>query len=186
MVDLKIGELISGAAGRDAIHVAVAPIVADGQLQPGDHVGLTTDGRASRLIKPFIGAVDPFLKTWVAPGEKFWLFLYPNTVTSLRHQWTHPAFTDAVAKPLSDLAVSTHWLRDYATLVNPYTADSSGNDAAYEQLLDDLRSGELTYHGRDMHNRGDLIDEAGLQHHASVVLGHPVVFENFKYFSCTC
>ena len=87
----NIGQLCGDDARRDAIHFAVAPVEAGMDLRPGDHVGLT-DGRASRGAKA-IGIVDPFLKGEVKEGQRFWLFLYPNTITSLRHVWTHPAFT---------------------------------------------------------------------------------------------
>lgn len=87
----NIGELCKDDSRRDAIHFAVAPVVADTDLRPGDHVGVA-DGRASR-DGAAVGIVDPFLKGVVRKGQRFWLFLYPNTVTSLRHVWTHPAFT---------------------------------------------------------------------------------------------
>ena len=86
----NVGELIDTEARRDAIHVAVAPVEAAEDLLPGQHVGLLA-GRASGGIEP-VGVVDPFLKAVVRQGQRFWLFLYPNTVTSLRHVWTHPAF----------------------------------------------------------------------------------------------
>lgn len=81
-----IGKLLDNDQPRDAIHVAVAPIVASVRLLPGTHGGLrgTTDDP--------IGVVDPFLEAPVQVGERFWLFLYPNTITSLRHDWSHPAF----------------------------------------------------------------------------------------------
>jgi hypothetical protein len=36
--------------------------------------------------------VDPFLADPVQPGQMFWLFLYPQTITGLRHVWEHLAF----------------------------------------------------------------------------------------------
>ena len=38
--------------------------------------------------------MDPFLSDPVQPGQRYWLCLYPQTVTTLRHVWTHPAFAD--------------------------------------------------------------------------------------------
>jgi hypothetical protein len=99
----RVGQLIAGEARRDAIHVAVAPVVAAHTLRPGDHVGLRPDGRAAEASNP-IGIVDPFLRAPVAEGQRFWLFLYPNTITSLRHVWTHPAFRAVVpVKETSDV-----------------------------------------------------------------------------------
>lgn len=75
---------------RDAIHIAVAPIIATQRLEPGYHVGIE-----GNLQNP-IGIVDPFLNTVVEIGEKFWLYLFPGSITSLRHDWTHPAFEKAL------------------------------------------------------------------------------------------
>lgn len=93
----EVGKLISEKAFRDAIHVAIAPVTAGVRLFPGQHVGLK-NGEA-HVDGPLIGVVDPFLTKQVQPGEMFWLFLYPNTVTSLRHAWTHPAFAAAATTP---------------------------------------------------------------------------------------
>ena len=76
----KLGEVITDDPGRDAVHVAVIPMLAARVMHPGEHLKN--------------GIVDPYLKAPVQPGEKYWLLLYPNTVTSLRHVWTHPAFAE--------------------------------------------------------------------------------------------
>ena len=91
----QLGSLVpDGENRRDAVHIALAPITADVLLRPGDHVGIQ-DGKtffSSERTERTIGVVDPFLRDEVKRGERFWLCLYPGTVTSLRHIWTHPVF----------------------------------------------------------------------------------------------
>ncbi len=91
----EVGKLIEADACRDAIHVAVAPVEAGDDLMPGDHVGLY-EGKACRRDGLAVGVVDPFLKAPVKAGERFWLFVYPNAITHLRHAWTHPSFTSRI------------------------------------------------------------------------------------------
>lgn len=91
---------------RDAVHVAISPARAVGPLQPGQHIvyiggiaySLESDiGVAHADTVAQCGVVSPFLRKTVLADQRFWLLLYPNTVTSLRHAWTHPAF--AVSAP---------------------------------------------------------------------------------------
>jgi hypothetical protein len=101
--DVKLGELISNSERRrDAIHIAVAPVTADEMLRPGDHVGFSRRGSTefvSTSADRWIGIVDPFLRDNISRGQRFWLCLYPGSITGLRHAWTHPAFT-AVSEQL--------------------------------------------------------------------------------------
>jgi hypothetical protein len=101
-----IGKLITGDENNDAIHVAIAPVIAAERLKPGQRIRLTThlfQRNGSRLHyvrhempeKPAIGIVDPFLTKDVEPEQGFYMFLLPGTITSLRHEWTHPAFEQA-------------------------------------------------------------------------------------------
>ncbi len=97
---LQLGKLIDdGDRRRDAIHIAVAPVMAAQRLAPGQHVGLVEEANLERVgpCDHTIGIVDPFLSKEVQPGQWFWLFLYPGSITGLRHIWTHPAFTAAAA-----------------------------------------------------------------------------------------
>ncbi|MCE9607698.1 MAG: hypothetical protein K8U03_22650 [Planctomycetia bacterium] len=95
-----LGRLIEdGDRRRDAVHVPVAAVMAATRLTPGQHVGLTQEGNIE-MVGPCdrpIGIVDPFLTKDVEPGERFWLFIYPGSITGLRHIWTHSAFTAAAA-----------------------------------------------------------------------------------------
>lgn len=94
----NLGETPADDARRDAVHVAVAPVIAGMPLRPGMHIelraGVAVGDSEDGLYPNFkpIGVVDPFLRRIVQKDERFWIFLYPNTVTSLRHVWSHPAF----------------------------------------------------------------------------------------------
>jgi hypothetical protein len=89
-----LGTIIGENEKRDAIHLAVEPAVAGHYLRPGDHVGFLNGGTLGICDNP-LGIVDPFLKSNVKTGQRFWLVLYPRGITSLRHVWTHPAFDGA-------------------------------------------------------------------------------------------
>jgi hypothetical protein len=88
-----LGTLIDDKPGRDAIHLAVEPVIAGERLFPGQDIGLGEDGKAyahSGVKK--VGIVDPFLKEPIWEDKRFWLIVYPRTITSLRHVWEHPDF----------------------------------------------------------------------------------------------
>lgn len=90
-----LGKLIEGDAYRDAVHIAIAPVTAAGPLAPGQRIGFVEDDtdRVQACVENLLGIVDPYLEDWVREGDQFYMFLFPNTITALRHVWTHPAFT---------------------------------------------------------------------------------------------
>lgn len=113
-----LGTIINDQAGRDAIHLAVEPVEAAHLLVAGEGVGLLPDGRAGRNCK-HLGIVDPFLRTHVMEGQRFWLVVYPRQITSLRHVWEHPGFpaSPATTTPLafdSRREVSVKFVEDVA------------------------------------------------------------------------
>jgi hypothetical protein len=130
MHDLGIGKLIAGDAQRDAIHIAVAPVVAGEELKAGYHVGLNEAGEAVGRTTS-IGIVDPFIHTHVRKGETFWLFMYPNTITSLRHDWTHPAFKDE-PPVVKEHVPPAEAVKEMKKLIS----DKSGY-RGYESIMDD-------------------------------------------------
>lgn len=88
---LKLGHIITTPQERDAVHVAIAPVVCCQRLRPGQRTGLDAMGRACDRL-PHIGIIDPFLLGDALEGQQCWLWLFPGTITSLRHDWTHPTF----------------------------------------------------------------------------------------------
>lgn len=103
--EARPGRLISNDdRQRDAIHIALAPVEAAEKLSPGQHVGFVYSNDTNHVgsVSETIGIVDPFLTQDVQPGQRFWLFLYPNSVTGLRHIWSHPAFHAAASFRMSE------------------------------------------------------------------------------------
>lgn len=90
MSDIGIGQLINHNAQKDAVHIATIPLVALETLHPGQHIGINSNLEAVSIADKHIAIVDPFLKQPVLAGQKFWGFMYPGSIESLRHDWTHP------------------------------------------------------------------------------------------------
>lgn len=120
----KIGHVHDTDPGRDAVHIAVLPVVAGETLHPGTHVDVR-DGvalAATEHAPTNLGIIDPYLPKAVQAGERCYVFLYPQTITSLRHVWTHPEIHDLpdhVARQALDALGgerSSRWLRRFAEL----------------------------------------------------------------------
>lgn len=89
---------IPEGSGRDAIHLAVEPVIAGQPLQRGQYAKIV-DGVAIAAVslgfEDATGIVDPFIGDgYVRKGQKFWFVVLPRTITSLRHVWSHPAFPE--------------------------------------------------------------------------------------------
>ena len=179
MSNTLVGKLCTGGEERDAIHLAVAPVTAGQELQPGQHVGFIEGDIVGPLSGPSnIGIVDPFLTAPDKHGQKFMLCLYPGSVAGLRHDWSHPAFKGVSGS----VAESEQWLRDYAVRYNPYFGSE---EEAYQHLMTGLRTGEIIYQGVDMHSRRELREEGALVRHATAVMGRELNLDWF-IFGCSC
>jgi hypothetical protein len=151
----KLGQLITDEQHRDAVHIAVAPVIAGMEMYAGEHIGFTDNGDAFTVVtnaKKHVGIVDPFLKEkCIYPGERFYMFLYPNTITSLRHEWTHPEFEKeselAGMEPtffkLKGAVAEEKWISDFA--------EGIGSD--YNEIMEAadayLQSGDYLCRGGD-------------------------------------
>lgn len=173
MNEPMLGLLIEGEAKRDAIHVALAPVTSDEILNPGQRVSLV-EGSSDKVKASnanTVGIVDPFLKGTVQPGQRFWLCLYCKTVTSLRHQWTHPAFPEEVIVG-SDSSVQ--WIRRYA-------ADLG---FSYDEIMDGARE-HLASGDHMSTGDNDVGTDPEFWTHFEIVTGRKVEGRP-SFFSCSC
>lgn len=183
--DLHLGEIVTDpAAERDAVHIAVAPVVAGMELSPGQKV-LMQNGKAFESDDPdkWIGVVDPYLTEWVQKGERCWVFLIPGSITSLRHEWGHPDFKrpaeikqdmHQLARDVEEALMgnSRQWMEDFAR----------ENSIDMDDLLREMQEGSVTF-GNDT---PDIPPE--IWGHAERVLGCKFSEEHKSnaYFGCAC
>lgn len=192
---LKLGQIITEPQQRDAIHIAVAPVeCGDKRLLPGSHVGFC-EGSTSVVTKDsalLIGIIDPFISDVVMNGEKCWLFLYPGSITSLRHDWTHPAFVQqlptiqqviAGEKAADDKSPSEKWMREWAVrhVGHDYYGDrgSFSEDTAYAFAIE---AGHQNHIG-PYEDARDFIDDEWWSHWETIT-GQKG--DRGSYFSCSC
>ena len=189
MEGVKLGHLIEGSQQhRDAIHIAVAPVVAAEPLQAGDRIGFATEGNTELVGKcepdKVIGIVDPFLLRGVYTEDRFWMLLLPNTITALRHEWTHVAFgagsSNAPSDP--DKAASIAWIEQFA----------AENGVSYKRMMqgadDWSECGEYTHQGQNEDYKDvDYSKWPLFWKHYEIVRECKVKDpSNHGFFSCSC
>lgn len=171
-----LGKILASPGQRDAIHIAVAPVTAAERLRPGQHVGFVTSStEVVGASGTHIGIVDPFLTEDVLPKQRFFMCLYPNTITSLRHEWTHPAFGAVVR----DKSEAERWLTEFA---EEFNLSYKGLIAAAKEHLKDGRYKCL---GFDTPDRA-YTDMPTLWKHFETVTGLKVDDHDSQFFECAC
>lgn len=176
----NLGTLLDETAARDAVHVAVLPVIAKQRLKPGEHVGLSDDHQASNRVKDKIGIVDPFLTRDIKPGDRFYLFLYPRTITSLRHVWSHPAVPDEIDIPVASGPQETarQWIENFAASI----------PLAYQTLMDGadqyLLYGDYLCFGGLL--EGEYVPDEFWDHYETVTGKKVPDTDRGSFFTCSC
>lgn len=212
---LNIGQIITGQGQqRDAIHIAVVPMKVQEPRGRGLYAGTRVKLARGKVdvVRVWdededpedtcIGIIDPFINTgWnkpVSDGDEIWVFLFPGTITSLRHDWTHPKIPYEVpAKPEGcnlgeeqlvrwtalrlDGKVKDHsdkWMQEYCDSIEEDVSDIM--DAAYDAI----------HHG-DYYSKGSKFESMSLPgefwDHYYVLTGENVPDnERHSFFSCSC
>lgn len=192
--------------GRDAVHVAVVAVtVGGGPAWAGRDVGveLTASGYiANGNIKPHVGILDPFVKDTIQGGQRCWLYLYPRSITSLAHAWSHPAFpeTDTLPTPGGQTERSQAWLREFCARSDcpPYEEmlrilERAANGETSGSFRDESDDSDAGYYRIDANSfyiggvdaSGKIPDEFWI--HAEKITGRPISLKKKpEYFSCSC
>lgn len=169
----ELGKLITNEyESRDAVHFAIIPVEAGELIYPAALVGVQK-GIAYMHSAKKVGIADPFLKTQINKGDRFWLMMLPNTTTSIRHTWAHPAFdADVTSSQSTYNALAIDFMTEFVS--------------KYEISIDDV----LTKHPREWNARGDDANNEFKENwqfwqYYTQVTGNHVDLHDF-HISCWC
>lgn len=178
---LGLGKIIETPQHRDAIHIAVVPVIAGELLYAGQRVGLKqVVARAAGNDCPYIGVVDPFLRQTVYAGQQFWLFLEPGSITSLRHEWTHPILDAKEVPPQVPDAknAAMAWMEEWAKLKGLTCEEAMSAGARY------LKHGEYLNEGARF--EGECVEDDYWERY-EILRGTKVAEgDRGSFFSCSC
>lgn len=191
-----LGSILDDKQKRDAIHLAVEPVIAGEWLYPGAHITVENGIAFASKVGEGLGIVDPFLQERVNKGERFWFVMYPRMVHSLRHVWSHPAFKDEVKEEEVPAAPSKEesekWLREFIE-----KSDCPGFDIVIAAATGKPLPGDEREWGASYENTGDYLYFQGMDAHSEIPPEFWDHIENYTgvkvpqemratSFSCSC
>jgi hypothetical protein len=203
-----LGQLIpeDAVVHRDAIHIAIAPMIAHENLWAGvkvmlvrgstTHVRQCDPDRSGEAVR-FLGIVDPFLDAGgsneINKGDRVYIYLKPGSINSLRHEWTHPLIAEPVKMAAINKSDEATAEAVYQQLVNGPAKQLLQNfaadiDISYEELMDAAS---------DYHHHGNYLSDGGKFEGVSIPIGFWDAYQAVtgetvpkedqdNFFSCSC
>lgn len=188
MSEAKLGEILRGETERDAVHVALLPVVVgDEYMHPGDKVkfvfGTTGIVTRARNDQTAVGIIDPFLDQFsLVKGTRVWLVLKPGTVTGMRHDWK----SEAIDAPHDESDENVVWLRRFA---DQWNFDYENMIRVATNIKDDQYDNIITAMGYDLHSASELgTDHDEFWRRIEALTGKPVPDEKRSkvLWGCSC
>lgn len=152
------------AGQKDAVHVAIVSVRADGPVDAGSRVKINEHGEGKSVgyhNKDFDGIADPFMKDSVVAGQFFWMLIDPKEIGEVAHVWEHPKHQ--FTAPTREVRRNTY-LEGYAkdlgltyeqlfealntAIYKDGTTDYAGtirNEEDFKEVLDSIESYDLWY-----------------------------------------
>jgi hypothetical protein len=160
MSEVKLGRILTDDKGtKDAIHIAVIPLIAGEDLRSGEKIKLKFNSENIALSADYdeqnaFGIVDPFLineDRYVEKGQRFYGLLFPGTVTGMRHEWQHPIFN----APKKEICEHEAWIRNFCDEWN-FDYDELIRVALSDEDYKETYGRYIVSHGHDLHHRNEL------------------------------